>query len=34
MKSQTFRHAVITQHKPAVSIQPTAIAQRRITIIK
>lgn len=33
LKPQTFKHAVITQHKPGVSIQPTAITQRR-TVIK
>lgn len=33
LKAQTFKHAVITQHKPGVSIQPTAITQR-ITVIK
>lgn len=33
-KPQTFKHAVIAQYKPGVSIQPTAIAQRTVTIIK
>lgn len=34
LKSQTLKHAVITQHKLGVSIQLTAITQRRITVIK
>lgn len=32
-KSQTFKHAVTTRHRPGVSIQPTAIT-RRVTVIK